>query len=383
MFAHITMTTMTLLIRRRGLIFGALASGGTAAILLISGGGASAAPGTTNQASVVRPSTVPSEYILTPNGYFHPDCVHELGKTRMLVPDGASTAIVDISANAGAATELTRTTAVGVAAAPETAGSVSGLADGITAGQLARSPHVPTCGHQRFDAGGRAIAPDEQPATATAAAVPTIKGWVENANTHSLGSMSYLHAEWNIPAAPATKTPQTVYFFPGFEHYGGTTTIMQPVLAWNQGGSGYTGWSAASWNCCHSGSTYHSAFIPVTGTTMSGDVSGNGCSTSTGICSSWSITTYIWSSGRSTTLNTSPFGLSMNWVFGGVLEAPGVSTCAQFPGGNVKFRAFYMEDVGNNIKTPSWSRALVAAGTTPACAYGVTVGSDRSVTLDY
>lgn len=365
---------------RRGLALGALVSCTTLALALMPAAGAAAGP-STNTAGA-RPQSVPANYILTPNGYFHPDCIHELGKNQVLVPDGARTAIVDIPAGSATAAELARTAAVGPAAAPGAAGSKIGFADTLTPEQIARSPHVATCAYPRYDAAGRVVAPDAKAQTAGTATLPTINGWVENANTASLGAMSYIHAEWNIPAAPATTTPQTDYFFPGFEHYGGATTIMQPVLAWNQGGSGYSGWSAASWNCCESGSTYHSAYIPVSGSTMSGDVSGNGCDTSTGVCSSWTITTYVWSTGRSTTLNTSAFGRSMNWVFGGVLEAYSVSSCSQFPGGYVKFGNFYMEDVGNYIKYPSWS-VSPASGLSPSCAYGVTIGSDRSVRLDY
>jgi hypothetical protein len=363
---------MTPLTRRRRLLIGALTSGASVTLLLVSTGTPAAALGATAGAAATRPSAVPADYLLTPNGYFHPDCVHEIGKDQILVPDGSGTAIVDIATN----------TAAGPFASPGLAGSEVGIADTVTAEQIARSPHVSACAHKRYDAGGGEVAPDAPTQTAAQATLPTINGWVENANTHSLGAMSYIHAEWNIPAAPATRTSQTVYFFPGFEHYGGTTTIMQPVLAWHQGGSGIAGWSAASWNCCHSGSTFHSAYIPASGTTMSGDVSGNGCNTSTGVCSSWAITTYIWSSQRSTTLNTSAFGLSMNWVFGGALEVYSVTSCSQLPGGYVKFRAFYMEDVRNFIKNPSWTRAP-ASGKTPACAWGVTIGSDDSVRLDY
>jgi hypothetical protein len=377
LFHNQQMTTLT---RRRRLIVGVLTSGTGLTLLLVSGGPAAATPATSSGVAAPRPATVPADYTLTPNGYFHPDCIHELGQDQILVPDGTSTAIVDIAANPAAAT--LRTNVVGPAASPGAGGAKAGIADTVTAEQIARSPHVPACAHKRYDAGGREVVPDAPTQAPAGATVPTINGWVESANTHSLGAMSYIHAEWNIPAAPATRTTQTVYFFPGFEHYGGTTTIMQPVLAWNQGGSGIAGWSAASWNCCHSGSTFHSAYIPAPGSMMSGDVSGNGCNTSTGVCSSWAITTYIWSSQRSTTLNTSPFGLSMNWVFGGALEVYSVSTCGQLPGGNVKFRAFYMEDVRNVIKTPTWTRAP-ASGFTPACAWGVTIGSDRSVTLDY
>ena len=352
-----------------------------------SGSAAAGAPGAT-----ARPAQVPTGYLETPNGYFDPSCVYEVQSNQVLVPDGNSTAIVTISASqadkAGAALA-----GAGGSAVPDSAGSAVGVVDGISAQTIKGSPHAAACTHPQYDFAGRVVDASTQSPTlagtssadapaAPDSTTPTFSGYVETASTTALGNMSYLHAEWNVPAKPSTKTPQTVYFFPGFENTSGSTIIMQPVLAWNQGGSGFSGWSEASWNCCSVGNTYHSSYAAVTGSTVSGDVSGNGCSTSSGVCSSWAITTYDYGSQRSVTFNTNAGGRKMNWVFGGALEAYSISSCNQWPGTSVKYRNFYLENVGNVRKYPSWSASGGASGL-PSCGYGVTIGSDRSVTVKY
>ena len=357
---------------------------GTSVAGILVGPAAHAAPSSSDTAGIVRvaprPAGVPARFVLTPNGYFAPSCVHQVAGDQILVPDGAGTAIVTVAPTSSAHASMAKASGVSTAASPQNAGAKVGAADQLSTAQIKAAPHVARCAYDHYDMAGHAIAPDaDRAGPAHSVSPPSISGWVENGSTHALGSMSYLHAQWNIPSAPSKKTGQVVYFFPGLEDIDNVVTIMQPVLGWNQNGSG---WTAASWNCCHAGNTYHSAFIPVTGSTMSGDVSGNGCSTSTGVCSSWAITTYIWSSERSTTLNTSAFGQHMNWVFGGVLEVYTVTSCSQLPGGSVKNSAFYLEDVANVRKYPSWSKA-VTSGLSPACGYGVTIGSDRSVTVKY
>ncbi|MCL2483618.1 MAG: hypothetical protein FWF43_09455 [Propionibacteriaceae bacterium] len=334
-----------------------------------------------------RPSTVPADYAVTPFGYFDPSCVYEVGPTQIVVPDDEGAALVDVSANVAARTQLIAASAVSGRASPDTAGSTTSALDSITAKQIAASPRVNPCAHDHYDFTGKVTA--EQTAAVDSSAeepkvAPTISGWIESANTSSLGAMSYMHAEWNVPTAPAATVSQTVYFFPGFENLSGGTIIMQPVLGWHDTNfPSIPGWSAASWNCCSVGNVYHSDAFAVTGSTVSGDVSSNGCSTATGVCSTWAITTYDWGSQRSTTFNTTSGGRAMNWVFGGALEVWNLSACNQLPGGSVTFKNFYFEDVGDYIKTPSWSISPPSSSLSPACGYSASVGSGNSVVLNY
>lgn len=351
----------------------ALATSGGSAVASISGG--------TIAVSHVRPTSVPGNYRMTPNGYFHPDCVHELGKDQMVVRDGSTDAIVTIPQQSEAGKQIATTARTGALPMPNSAGSKVGAADLLTAKQIAQAPHVSACTHPAYDFGGHPfVARSGSPATTT---MPNINGWIEQASTQSAGAMSYLYAAWDVPPAPATWTPQTVYFFPGFEDLSNNPIILQPVLSWNQTDSGIAGWSAASWNCCSVGNQYHSPYIPVSGTTISGDISGNGCDISTGICSTWTIVTYDWGSQLSTTLNTTTGGRAMNWVFGGSLEAYNLSSCSQFPGNSVTFRHFYLVDVAGYIKNPYWSGGVYAGLSPSDCGFGVTAYSDNSVQLAY
>lgn len=319
-----------------------------------------------------RPASVPTNYVITPNGYFDPHCVYQVDENQVLTPNGIGMALVTLPASAVAAARLLTM--------QQSAGARQQVAYTLTPEQIAAAQKVPPCASPRYDMTGAIVAAAPQVSTSTPALEPTISGYVEY-GTATLGAMSYSHAQWNVPAAPTNQGSQTVYFFPGFENLSGSTIIMQPVLAWNQGGSGIAGWSGASWNASL-GNSYHSAYIPVTGSTISGDVGGSGCSTSTGVCSNWQIVTYDWGSGASTTLNTNSGGRVMNWTFGGALEAYSVNSCDQFPGTSVTFSAFYLDDItGAHIATPSWTHNTAPSGTSPWCSYSMSGGTN--VTLGY
>lgn len=314
-----------------------------------------------------RPAPVPANYVLTPDGYFDPHCVYQLNSSQVLVPDGSRMAVVTISARAAAAAKAAATSATAPRAHP---------AYNLTKQQIAAAPHIGACTHPSYAATGRAISP------AAAATRPTVNGWVESGSATSPSAMSYSHTQWNVPAAPSTKSTQTVYFFPGFENLSGSAIIMQPVLAWNQGGSGISGWSGASWNCCSVGNVYHSGYIKVTGSTISGDIGGTGCSTSTKVCSNWSIVTYDWGSQVSTTFNTTPGGRVMNWTFGGALEAYSVTTCEEYPGTSVEYQAFYLDNItGAHIATPTWTHNNASPSITPKCGYSIS--GTTTITLRY
>jgi hypothetical protein len=290
-----------------------------------------------------RPANVPANYVVTPNGYFHPDCVQEVSDE-----------------------EIVRT--------EEAVGRIERI-DGTAARE------IPACAHRRYDVRGELVVEGEAAATSSGpdARKPTISGWVESANSTAIGPASYLHAQWNIPPAPASHAGQTIYFFPGLETASSSsTTILQPVLGWNAGG-GIAGWSLASWNCCKSGTTQHSGFIPAPGSTVSGDIGGTSCTN--GVCSHWQVVSYDWSSQRSTTLNTSAFGLQMNWLFGGVLEAYGVSACNELPSSTVTFSAFYVNNAnGTHVATPAWRHDV--GSPSPSCGYNITQ-SGSNVILHY
>lgn len=236
---------------------------------------------------------VPHDYVITPNGYFHPACVQRVES------DETVTAAGDVQRMDGTVRR------VAACAYPHYAADGTRLDPGVAA---------------RFPVGG-----------ATASNPPVINGWVAAASylMPSANSAWFIDAHMSVPAAPRVSSGQTVYFFPGLEDYENVTTIVQPVLAWN--GFNDNTWTIASWNCCLSGHTWHSPAVAVSpGETLDGSVAGSNC-TADGVCAHWAINTHDIATGGDTTLNTDGYGQAFDWVFGAVLEAYGIAQCGNYP----------------------------------------------------
>ena len=167
------------------------------------------------------------------------------------------------------------------------------------------------------DRGGESGPDGPNPAATGASAY---NGWLESYNTTSTGALSYLAATWVVPQTPAAGNDgQVLFFFNGLEGLPTVESILQPVLAYENGQ-----WFAQSWNCCAAGTTYNANTIPVSpGDVIVGTVSGANCNTSTGLCNNWTIETLDQRTGQSSVLQTSAWGVAENWVFAGVLEVYG------------------------------------------------------------
>jgi len=74
---------------------------------------------------------------------------------------------------------------------------------------------------------------------------PTVTGWVEDTNTLSkpFSNLTTFTAYWKVPTSPKNKGNVVNFVFNGIQPDGGT--IIQPVLEWNNGGSGR--WTVSSW----------------------------------------------------------------------------------------------------------------------------------------
>jgi len=280
---------------------------------------------------MTRPPNVPPSYLATPNGWFDPSCVHQLDDGERVLEDGR------------------------VARAD---GSVRAIAP---------------CTSPRYDVEGRPF--DER--AHDRAKPPATNGWIEYAASVATGPVSYFHAQWTVPPAPA-QTDATIYFFPGLENRSSLDTpILQPVLGWNQA-DGPAGWSLMSWDCCSQGQ-FHSAPIAISpGTLVLGDLIGTSCDAS-GLCATWQIVSRNKSNGQSTTLTVSP-GLVMDYVAAGVLETYGVASCQQLPPSGTTFYNFVIGAApsGTSINPPAWGKHVFAA--TPSCGYAVT-GSNSAITI--
>jgi hypothetical protein len=289
------------------------------------------APSSTSGLYVVmtRPPNVPATFVATPNGWFDPDCV--------------------------------------VAVAPGERVTIEGHVAREN-GSIRREARQ--CKSPRYDVEGRVVA-ETNVHGGEAPAVPTTNGWVEYANSTALGAMSYVHAQWTVPAAPTSNTGQVIYFFPGTENASSGTSIMQPVLGYNHAYGPAGVWSMASWNCCVTGTTWYSTpFISaVAGTTVSGDMQGTGCNVATGVCPNWSIVSRN-SAGTTTTLATTTTQ-AQNWLFGHVLEAYGIDTCSELPASSPSVASGFVlrNAAGTTVSPPAWTNSLL--GVTPSCSYAI------------
>src|SRR5208283_4890952 len=171
---------MTIFIRTLG-IAAILAAGLTAAQAQTPGGpnpppvpphaGASGSPAQAQPAvgqTNARPSQVPSDYVPTPNGWFHPSCVVHLGEGDELQPSN----------------------------------------------QRIKHPNgttsiMPKCGYPHFRANGARVNGDEHGVTD-----PNINGWVEDVAATTTTAYGYIYAEWSVPPTPTSSDGQTIYYFP-------------------------------------------------------------------------------------------------------------------------------------------------------------------------
>lgn len=269
-----------------------------------------------------RPANVPSNFVFTPAGWFHPNCVIELRDDE----------------------RLTLTDEI------------------ISTGGSRRS--LLACGYPHFRKDGTKVSALAQP--------PQVNGWVADVSA-TTGPLSFLSAIWTVPANPTSVGDQTIYLFPGFEPRATWDTILQPVLGWNHYGAGPF-WAIASWNCCRNGNTLHSPIVSVSsGATIYGYVWGTNCNASTGVCANWQVSTSA-ANGPQTTLNTDAYGEVLDWAVAAALEAYGVDSCAQYPGTpggppvQLQFTNVTVRDVSGVAVAPAFAPEIRAAS--PTCSSG-------------
>jgi hypothetical protein len=172
----------------------------------------------------------------------------------------------------------------------------------------------------------------------------------------SVSNATWVSATWIVPPAPYKQNGQTVYFFNGLEP-SDFSQIIQPVLEWNQPGVS-SQWAVASWYVTNSNS-YNSTPVNVNpGDTIDGYQYPSG--------SSWFIGMNV-NGGYATGLEAPTAGEVFDLVFGGVLEAYGISSCDELP--DTAFEFFKQQTVYQNGApiTPSWFMGT-ASGPSPDCS---------------
>jgi hypothetical protein len=293
----------------------------------------SPAPAPAAKADLSRPANVPAEFVATPSGYVHPSCVVEVGSDERLGANGIVRKDGSIRA-------------------------------------------VPTCAFERYDRQGKV----QRPSSASTLLADEKDGgyeepyemnyWQMHASKSQLPPLSFISATWTVPRAPLADRGH-VFYFPGLESYRSDTTILQPVLGT------YTGqWTIASWNCCVNDVPLHSQPINVSpGDVIYGSVTGTECDERTGVCAKWDVLTRDDTTGESTTLHTTSYGLPMNWAFAGVLEVWDIDHCAGLvPDGQMRFSNVVVRDLNGAPVRPAWEPNVVF----DVCGYDVQVGSSSA-----
>jgi len=287
-----------------------------------------------------HPANVPNEYVITPFGYFHQSCVQRLEKGERLLPNGRVQ-----------------------------------HADGRV------EENAATCNYMHYTPNGVPVVRGTSlpPNSLTA---PEVNGWIENASiTTSSESKSYgaLVATWTVPPHPVANDGQWLFFFPGFEDIGNTSSILQPVLQWYQ-----HQWAIASWNCCLNDIATESPVVNVSpGDLIYGSITSN-CPGGTLSCAAWNVLSLDMSTGQSTTLSNTPSeGQVFNWAFGGVLEPYYVISCNDYPSnGKILFENITVFDQRlHPIAPPKW-RETANTTQTPQCGYDAKA-SGNQVKLTY
>lgn len=285
-----------------------------------------------------RPQGVPTDYVVTPNGFFSPSCVQRVEESETLHADGSIES-----------------------------------PDGTV-----RKPAACTQPHYRFD--GTRVEPNGSSYMPAIQALrqPTINGWVEDANYDSSVNIGKIVATWKVPSTPTNQSGQTDYFFPGLEQLPTVESILQPVLGYDAFSG--TVWTLSSWNCCVSGTTYYSGPI----NTKAGDtILGTTQCKAANACSTWAITSKDVTTGKSTTLSTDPYG-NLKWVFGGVMEVYGVSSCNELPASSpLTYSSIAVYNTAfTKISNTPWGADYPVGSTSPQCNYNVSTTAS-SVTLKY
>lgn len=273
---------------------------------------------------------VPSDFVLTPAGWFHPSCI-----------------------------------------VPVQSDEQYDMSSGIITRRNGSTRLAPPCGYLPRDRQGNTFTPANM-----ASRPPSSSGWRATIwNKANIGAVSYLEASWKVPPTPAAAPTGPVYLFPAVTN----ATILQPVLGYNgNNGNGGTvaGWTITSWDCCDANAHNIMSDSPVpvnAGDMMYGKIAGSNCDAVTGVCSTWQVVTQDTTTNQqvvgTTTSNTQVYGTRADQVVGGALEAF-VDACSQLPASTgTSFLSVLAHDInGANIAPANMMWTDMEWTLTPACS---------------
>jgi len=197
-----------------------------------------------------------------------------------------------------------------------------------------------------------------------------VNGWLDYCSWYppSADEVYSFTATYTVPNNPAVNSNQVLFYFIGSQNNGGSdVSILQPVLTW---GNGLSGWSYASWNCCPAGQQQESTPIQGfgAGATLTGGIQASG--------SNWIVTSTY--NGKSTTLNVPDASRDFNWV-DVTLETYNVATCSEFATGPMTFSNMVLTIDNAGVVTVPWGKNTGAT----ECGGVLNIISSSEVTITH
>jgi len=197
-----------------------------------------------------------------------------------------------------------------------------------------------------------------------------VDGWLDYAGWYPPSDVTSFKGNYLVPPNPSANSAQVLFYFIGVENMnsGSGVTILQPVLTW---GNGLTGWSFASWNCCPSGQAHEST--PLQGFSAGATISGTIQFLSS--VNNWEILSTV--NGKTTNLTVADASREFNWA-DVTLETYSVTACNQFPNGPMTFTSLQMAFEDGSSHTPAWT----LTGATE-CSGSITVQNPLALTITH
>jgi hypothetical protein len=266
---------------------------------------------------------------LTPFGKMNPACVHQAGAASESSP-------VDESAS--------------------------------VAGCLAVAPKVPSA-----DSGG----------TITADTDTEPPGWVEWADQDLASGVSFLSADFTVPATPSNVGDQVIFLFPSLTP-ATNPPIIQPVLQFGEaanGGGKY--WAIANWYLTEAANSYTSKLVKVSpGDKLRGTIEGTG-TCSAGRCTSWTITLADLTQPTLKTVLTTEAGRHhFVQLQGAALETYQMTGCDQYPPSPIAFTNITVKTNAGAAFTPTWN-LFENTTATPDCGFEASSPSPSEIDLAF
>jgi len=200
-------------------------------------------------------------------------------------------------------------------------------------------------------------------------AIPDVDGWIECSHDWSVDELWEFNAYWHVPSSPPSPESGTIDFLFNAIEPSTAGAIVQPVLEWNQAGSGR--WTGSAWTGS-GGDYYHSDPIDASvGDRIKGILAWDDD------YNSWFIDFYDMTTGEQTYIWSNDVGDTGLAVFT-ALEGYGVEDDTDVPG-DTTFYDMSFRDSDFNIVDITWDEWIMSGG--PLTGLEVERPSDERVKL--